>query len=136
MQLSDADLARVVCEALYPGSSPEVVAVYVFGSSARGESRRESDLDIAFLSQRSIDPARVFDAAQAVATKLGRDVDLVDLSRASTVMRVQVIGTGRVIYVGDRYRTDLFEMYALSDYARLQEERAESVRAFTARYDD
>jgi len=53
----------------------------------------------------------------------GRDVDLVDLRSASTVMRFQVVSTGRRLLCLDQEAVALFEMYALADYCRLNEER-------------
>jgi len=93
-------------------------------------------VDLAFLAEREADPVTVFDAAQTLAGHLGREVDLIDLRRASTVMRLQVLANGRRIFAGDIVAADTFEMYAFSDYARLQEERAETIRSFEAAYDD
>lgn len=116
---------------------PEALqAVYLFGSEARGEDRPDSDVDLAFLARSSPDPVRTFEAAQDLAAAIGRDVDLVDLARSSTVLRVQVIERGRRILTRDPLAAARFEMYALSDYARLQEERAEPLAAFVNRYRD
>jgi predicted nucleotidyltransferase len=111
-----------------------LIVLYLFGSAAAGRLRAESDIDIAFLATAESRALRVFDAAQAAAVALHRDVDLVDLSEASTVMRAQVVGNGRRILVVDEYQANLFEAHALSDYARLQEERSGALRAFTDGY--
>ena len=50
-------------------------------------------------------------------------MDLIDLSRASTVMAKEVIRTGVVLHMADRSRLQQFEMRTLADYARLNEER-------------
>ena len=115
-------------------SGGRLLAVYLFGSEAEGRARPDSDVDLAFLSERALDPVVVFDVAQDLATALHRDVDLLDLSRASTVLRAQVIGRGRVLHSGDARRVGEFEMYALSDYARLNEERARVMESFLERY--
>jgi len=100
------------------------VAVYLFGSAAQERMRPESDVDIAVLFPRAISQTELFDLQTALAEALSRDVDLIDLSGASTVMRKEVLRTGRLIFEGNRFRREEFEMYALSDYARLNEERA------------
>jgi predicted nucleotidyltransferase len=115
-------------------SGGRLLAVYLFGSEAEGRARPDSDVDLAFLSERALDPVVVFDVAQDLATAMHRDVDLVDLSRATTVLRAQVIGRGRVLHSGDARRVGEFEMYALSDYARLNEERARVMESFLERY--
>jgi uncharacterized protein len=94
----------------------EPAAVYLFGSAVAGRFMASSDVDIAFLPRRPCDPMAVFDAGQQLASDLGRDVDLIDLSRASAVFRAQVLGTGTVVHVADHQKRDEFEMYALSDY--------------------
>ena len=104
--------------------------VYVFGSTVTGRQRADSDVDVAFLPARECDPYEVFQAAQQLASMLGREVDLIDLRRASAVMKAQVIGTGQRIFVSDQRLTAEFEMYALSDYARANEERREVLAAY------
>lgn len=99
-------------------------AIYLFGSAAREALRVESDLDIAFLPRQACDIVAVFDASQRLANVLGMEIDLIDLQRASTVLRKEVVTKGRLLMENDRYRRQEFEMYALSDYARLNEERA------------
>ncbi len=112
---------------------PDVIAVYQFGSAARGESRADSDIDVAVLARAPIHAQRRFEIEQALAVRLHRDVDLVDLQEASTVMRMQVLATGHCLEsTHDRDRR-LFEMYAYSDYARLNEERRDIIKGVTAR---
>ncbi|MFQ5512483.1 MAG: nucleotidyltransferase domain-containing protein [Candidatus Krumholzibacteriia bacterium] len=133
---ADADLVEFVVDALSGVGIDGVEAVYVFGSVAEARVRDDSDVDLAFLTARARDRVAVFDAAQALAQRLGREVDLIDLRRASTVMKLQVLDKGRRIYTRDVVSADTFEMYAYSDYARLQEERAPTLRAFESLYDD
>lgn len=103
---------------------PGLMAIYVFGSEARGESSPASDVDIAVLASQPIDAVRRFDLAGDVASRLGRDVDLVDLRSASTVMQAQVMESGERLWVDQSAPVDEFEARILSDYARLNEERA------------
>ena len=100
------------------------VAVYLFGSAAAGRTRPDSDVDVAVLFPQSITPKELFELQTDLAEALSCDVDLIDLTAANTVMRKEVLRTGRLIFEADRLRREEFEMYALSDYARLNEERA------------
>ena len=77
---------------------PDLVALYRFGSQAKGGTRPDSD------------------------------VDLVDLRAASTVMRMQVISTGECLDSPNGPARREFEMYVYSDYARLNEERREILK--------
>jgi hypothetical protein len=60
---------------------------------------------------------------EALPVALRRDVDLVDLRRASTVMAMQVVSTGEPIGVLDPVEKERFEDYVFGAYARLNEER-------------
>jgi predicted nucleotidyltransferase len=102
---------------------PGLVAVYVFGSSETGLAHPASDLDLAVLAATRIDAMARWELQGALASSAGRPVDLVDLRSASTVMRMQVVSTGRVLFAPDRAEVDRFEMYVLADYCRLNEER-------------
>lgn len=85
------------------------------------------------LSREPIPNLRRFELAQELAARLHRDVDLVDLCTASTVMRVQVLSAGTCLISQDDPTRRSFEMYAYSDYARLNEERREIVTGITRR---
>ena len=112
---------------------PDLVALYRFGSYARDEAGPHSDVDLAVLARTSIPNLRRFELAQDLAIQLHRDVDLVDLYTASTVMRMQVLSTGTCVMSFDDTARREFEMYAYSDYARLNEERREIVKDIAKR---
>jgi predicted nucleotidyltransferase len=128
----DSEIATAVCEAL--PAETEIAAVYLFGSAAAGRLRPDSDVDIAFLGAGAVDPIVAYDAAQRLASRLGRDVDLIDLRRTSTILRGHIVADGRRLMAARRNIVEEFEMYALSDYALFQEERRPVVEAMQARY--
>jgi uncharacterized protein len=104
---------------------PDLIALYRFGSHTKGGTRPDSDVDLAVLTCDPIPALRRFELAQELAVHLHRDVDLVDLRTASTVMRMQVISTGECLDSPNEPARREFEMYVYSDYARLNEERRE-----------
>lgn len=114
----DAAAVRLLREAL-----PDLVAAYRFGSSVGEAEHRESDLDFAFLAERGLDPLARFDLQERIASAVRRSVDLVDLRAASTVMAMQVVSTGRLIFQSDPARRGRFEDLTYARYARLNEER-------------
>jgi predicted nucleotidyltransferase len=103
-------------------------AAYLFGSRARADASASSDFDIAVLAERRIDPVRRWEIQEHLARMLHADVDLVDLRSASTVLCVQVLQDGVVLSDRDPLARAEFEMYALSDYGRLQLERREILK--------
>jgi len=104
---------------------PGLEGVYLFGSAATGTTNAASDLDLAVLAARPMAPVFRWELQQALAAGLHQSVDLVDLRTASTVMCVQVLATGRLIYeaAGAAVARAWFEMVTLGRYARLNEER-------------
>lgn len=100
-------------------------AIYLFGSRAAGTQRPNSDVDIAFLPARPSDPLRRFELANRLSDLLGNQVDLIDLRQASTVLAKEVVTKGIALFTGNTVVRQSFEMYTLSDYSRLNEERLE-----------
>jgi predicted nucleotidyltransferase len=110
---------------------PGIEAVYLFGSADTPEQRAGSDIDLAFLSWLPVDAVRRWEFAQHLASRLGRDVDLVDLREASAVMRAQVVAHGRRLYCADEPACERFEDYVFSAYARLNESRRDILGQIT-----
>lgn len=102
---------------------PDLLLAYRFGSTVTGDTHSESDLDIAVLSSRPIPTGRLFEVSGRLEQEGGIRVDLVDLLEAPTVLRMQVVSTGRVIAVRDEAARATFENRTFSQYARLNEER-------------
>ena len=108
--------------ALLQARLPPLAAVYLFGSHAQGGARAESDVDLAALPAGGpIDRLALFDAQEAAAAALNRDVDLVDLRVASTVLAFEVVSQGRLILDLDPLKTGLFEVFTQREYADLME---------------
>lgn len=104
----------------------EAELIYLFGSYAEGKERPDSDLDLAFLTSKEVDDYQRFLTAQKLASSLNIEIDLIDLKKASTVFRVQII-QGKLLYAEDKQQKQEFEMLTLKKYARLNEERKEII---------
>jgi len=100
------------------------LVIYLFGSYGTAREHPQSDLDLAVLPRAPLDPLACFATANELSNQLGIAVDLIDLSRASTVMAKEVMRTGLPLAVADPQARQTFEMRTLADYARLNEERA------------
>jgi predicted nucleotidyltransferase len=118
MDKEQSNIIGLLCERL-----PKVVAIYSFGSSGTPYERKDSDVDLAVLPQDPVDSAYLWEVAQEVAKEVGKNVDLVDLLQASTVMRSQVLVAAKRLYCRDRLACESFEDYVYASYARLNEER-------------
>lgn len=101
----------------------DLQAVYRFGSSVANADRTDSDVDLAILAARPLGAVERFDLQELLAAALRRDVDLVELRAASTVMASQIITTGVLLYEADAPARHVFEDFTYGRYARLNEER-------------
>lgn len=106
---------------------PDVLAIYVFGSFGSQYETRTSDLDIAIIPIESPDNITTWNLAQEIAIAINRDVDLVDLKKASTVFCYEILTTGKRIYCSDLEKTDSFENLSWSMYLRFNEERKDII---------
>lgn len=109
---------------------PDVKLIYLFGSQANGSAHQNSDIDIAILLGQKIASLKRFDLQESLAIKINKDIDLVDLLSASTVMQNQVIQHGELIYGNEAIRCQ-FEMQVLSMYQHLNYERASILQDYT-----
>lgn len=118
----EKDLFSLAKDFLITKLNPSVIIV--FGSYAKGNTHPESDLDIAYFSQDNTAAAYdLFIYAQELADLLGVEVDLVNISEASTVFQAQIFSTGKTLYCKDDYIRMQMEMKAFSMYSKLNEER-------------
>lgn len=102
---------------------PGLIAVYRFGSFGTPEERADSDIDLGLQADSPLDPVALFHLAGELATQAGKEVDLVDMIRCSTVMRAQIIATGELVFCSDPYRCETFATTAFSRYAYFNEAR-------------
>ena len=116
------------CVQLLLEAFPDLLAIYVFGSFGTKYETAESYLDIAILPLRLLNEVELWRLAQDLAEKIRRDVEVIDLLRASTVFRFQVITTSTRVYCSDPKQCDAIENTYLSMYLRLNEERAEIIQ--------
>lgn len=105
----------------------DIICIYLFGSYIENRLKKESDIDIAILAEKRLDSIKRWEIAGMLADNLKKDVDLLDMNSVSTVMKARVVSRGLCIYESDKKKKDFFEMYTLSDYARLNEERKEII---------
>ena len=105
----------------------------LFGSVSTNTNHKNSDIDIAFLTDNDIDSYECFMKAQELADIFKRDVDLINLNTSSTVFKAQVVGTGKRIYCSDDTKRMYFEMRTFKSYAMLNEEREVTLKKIKER---
>ena len=108
---------------------PDVKLVYLFGSQAQGQQTAASDWDIAVLCEHKITAPKRWDISEQLANELHAEVDFIDLLETSTVLAMQVLSSGKLLFDKAAF-ADGFEMQVYSMYGRLQEARSEIVNEF------
>ena len=127
MKLVKSHLSALEAESRVRGffeSDPHgVVAVYLFGSFARGSEGPESDVDVAVLYSDA--PARTFDGLplsleEGLERRLGRAVEVVVLNHASADLIHRVLRDGKLLIDLAPSSRIQFEVRARNEYFDLQ----------------
>lgn len=121
MQLT-TDQIKTIKEFLIGKVKPYLIII--FGSAAQGQMRSDSDIDVAYLSHQNVPAYDLFMIAQEMAVIVGRDIHLIDLKQASTVLQAQIISRGIILLDLEPSNRQEFFILVLKQYARLNEERA------------
>jgi predicted nucleotidyltransferase len=95
---------------------PRVLAVYGFGSQARGEAGPRSDVDVAVLLDRNLSLGDELRLRAQVTRELQRDdIDLVVLEQAPPLLRYEITAAARRLYARDGEAADRFEERAAQE---------------------
>lgn len=78
-------------------AEPGLHLAILYGSAATGKMRPDSDLDIAVLFERPLNPTQKMELISRLERELKRDVDLIDLFSLSGTILKQVLCKGRVL---------------------------------------
>lgn len=102
---------------------PGILAVYLFGSRAKGEDRRGSDIDLAFLFHRGryerdrFEALRVAETLAYEVTRLvGGSVDVTVLNAASLEFAHAVVREAVLLYEKDEGDRILYEVVLDNEY--------------------
>ena len=110
--------------AAYFAGQTDVIAAYLFGSIARGQANRLSDVDIAVLLNSSVDEEAALERQLKLMIDMDhfadREVQVVILNRAAPLLAYQVIRDGRLLFERDRAERIAFDVRAMKLYFDLQ----------------
>jgi predicted nucleotidyltransferase len=102
---------RKVCQK-YP-----VACLILFGSQAKGEERKESDIDVGVLFEREIPARDELQFFYDLINLFGTDrVDLVNLNRAGPVLQKEVALYGEPLFEREKGLFDEYLIRALNKY--------------------
>src|SRR5690625_4802168 len=75
--------------------------IILFGSFAKGSSNADSDIDIAYFSDKKLSPYERFILASELSNLAEREVDFIDIKQIDTVFTAQIFSEGIPIYIAD-----------------------------------
>lgn len=110
---------RHICAKLYDylKGKGHVIAVYLFGSFAKGTEKAKSDIDLAFVFNERFykeDPFRALQEAELLGAEIGREanktVDVVILNGASLNFAYHAIKEGVCLYESNNTDRILYEV--------------------------
>ena len=114
MELKIESIQRAI-DQVFP-DFPNVVAIYLFGSVARGTPRADSDLDLALVTTEPLSPKQKLDMYAAL-TKYGLDrIDLVVLDGTDIVVRFEAVTANRLLYAREGFDHGSFFSRAIREY--------------------
>lgn len=117
--LKETTIAQIV--EIIKNHQPKVQIMYLFGSHAKAQQQESSDIDLAIKTEESISNTEIYDLRQELAAHLNQDVDLIDLEKASTLLRNEVVQGGTRLYCAPHFDRKRYELRIISEYLDFQE---------------
>ncbi|MER2260733.1 MAG: nucleotidyltransferase domain-containing protein [Psychrobacillus sp.] len=127
----EINLEKLLIKSIQSKINPDFILL--FGSFAKGTSRLDSDIDLAYFSKEQLSSYERFLLTGELAKIAGREVDLVDLKQIDTVFTMQIFSQGIPIYIKDENEFTRQKMRAYSMYATLSEQRASVIESIKER---
>jgi len=107
------DIAQKITEI---GRKYKLKLVVIYGSYAKGENRKASDLDIAVLGEKELEFKTILDLYSEFSNIFkGKEIDIKSLHRVDPFFRYQVMRDSILIY-GNRLEYHNFKAYAFRAY--------------------
>lgn len=106
----------------YFAAKKEVAAVYLYGSLARGEAKKNSDIDLAVLFADPSDDqlALRFEYEDDLGRIFGKKVEIQDLNICRIDFAYRVLEEGKLLYSADQQKRLNFEVKTMNDYFDLK----------------
>jgi len=80
---------------------PEITIAILFGSTATGQAKKESDIDIAIATENALGVQKMVDIQLALSHILQKEVDLLDIHTLNGIILREIFKNGRIIIKKD-----------------------------------
>lgn len=111
----DKDKIRETVEDVLSGRE-EIVAVYLFGSFAKGTEHSQSDVDIGLILDKELDFSEESKLEAELSNKLGRKADLRILNNQDNRFVYNVLRKGELLFTQKQDKKHTFEQKVLRKY--------------------
>ena len=92
----------------------------LFGSQVKGKTHKESDYDIAYLSDKKLsfeDEGRmIIDLAGIVGARDERLINLADIRKAGALLLKEIFDRHQIIFCSDRNTYDSYKIFAVKNF--------------------
>jgi uncharacterized protein len=114
---NNTDMTSIVgkIEAFAQGH-PDISAIYLFGSHAKGHERSKSDVDLGVLFNRDLDGFERVNLETEISNLLKKEVELIDMKKSSPFLCHQIYKHGKTIYQDGTDLAFLFRAASIRDY--------------------
>jgi predicted nucleotidyltransferase len=108
---------ELISQVLEKQFSEKIDFALIYGSFAKGNYNEESDIDIGiFINEEKLSEKTIIDIKDSLDDVSDRDVDLVVLNNADTIITMQILANGKLIYCRDKHQFNLFKARKISEY--------------------
>jgi predicted nucleotidyltransferase len=101
---------------LFAQRHKEIIAVYLFGSTAAGRNKRDSDIDIAIMVNIKVSGLTRIAWETSLSELIGKDVDLIIFGQSGVLLRHQILKYGKLLCEKDFHARVEQEVRARAEY--------------------
>ena len=94
----------------------DIIFAYIFGSYAKGNIRKDSDIDIAIYLKEGIDTYKYLDMKMDLSEALKREVDLVILNDSTPLLKYEIYKNNILLFSHDKAMENRYKVKTLFEY--------------------
>lgn len=100
-------MEKIIIEIIQKYITPKLI--YIFGSYNTEYFNKESDIDIAVLSENKITEENMWKIKLDLINETGKEIDFIDLNSAGIILKKEVVYKGKAIFFEDEKTKYEFE---------------------------
>ena len=110
----------------------DIECIVIFGIYVRESQTPQSDIDIAIKIKGGITKKELNDISKQLEEILKKEVDLIDLDNANSILKYEILYSGMPIYIKNEYYYDLYVIDACNEFLEVNEDRESIINRIIA----